>query len=211
MDAVSFMGERFAQVNQRHLVTSDDLDLTKAFMQIADAKIRRSIIKPVEEVADTKVSLPTMAGHRSRRLMRRLRRKNLEPWPRPQALDRVAIPGRPRSGAASWADRTARREDAPHQRASSKFCLVAFPRSFRRFPRLGRRVLLSANSTSDTANDSHVAPKGVAVRKFLMRSTTALAIFSLVGAISRLSKPTLSSLTIFPLSYFSKVEIAPLN
>jgi hypothetical protein len=63
---------------------------------------------------------------------------------------------------------------SPYQRTSSTFL---------RFPRLSRPVLLSANSTSDTANDSHVAPNGAVVRKFLIRSTTALATFSLVGAV----------------------------
>jgi hypothetical protein len=66
MDAVSFMGERFAQVNQRHLATSDGPDLTKAFMPIADAKIRRSIVKLVEEVADIKGKLADdVAGRRA--------------------------------------------------------------------------------------------------------------------------------------------------
>jgi transcriptional regulator with XRE-family HTH domain len=37
-----------------YLATSDGLHLTKAFMQITDANIRRSIVKLVEEVADSK-------------------------------------------------------------------------------------------------------------------------------------------------------------
>jgi hypothetical protein len=72
----------------------------------------------------------------------------------------------------------------PHHRTSSTFL---------RFPRLSRPVLLSANSTSDTANDSHVAPNGTVVRKHLIRSTTALATFSLVGAVFRPSRLTLSA------------------
>jgi hypothetical protein len=36
-----------------YLATSDGLQLTKAFMQIADVQIRRSIVKLVEKIAES--------------------------------------------------------------------------------------------------------------------------------------------------------------
>jgi transcriptional regulator with XRE-family HTH domain len=43
----------FPQFVSDYLVTSDGLNLTKAFMQIRDPKLRRSIVNLVEQIADS--------------------------------------------------------------------------------------------------------------------------------------------------------------
>jgi hypothetical protein len=47
------MAPPFPQYVSDYLATSDGLLLTKAFMQIPDAKLRRSIVDLVEQIADS--------------------------------------------------------------------------------------------------------------------------------------------------------------
>jgi hypothetical protein len=54
--ALAIFSEHIHHRRRRHpnyLVTSDGLNLTKAFMQIRDPKLRRSIVNLVEQIADS--------------------------------------------------------------------------------------------------------------------------------------------------------------
>jgi hypothetical protein len=63
-------GAPFPQYVSDYLATADGLNLTKAFVQIPDAQLRRSIVNLVEQIADSEGSLQSapVAGTFNRRV-----------------------------------------------------------------------------------------------------------------------------------------------